>query len=52
MSLAVDKSFPLSQKVIDRFHAVKLVMDAVQHFRVKFRWIALEQENNAVKPRI
>lgn len=49
MGLAVEKSFPQSQQVIDRFHAVKLVMDALQHLRVKFRWQAIDQENNAIK---
>lgn len=49
MSLAVEKSFPKSQQVIDRFHVVRLVMDAMQHLRVKIRWEAIEQENNAIK---
>ena len=48
-ALAIEKSFPKSQKVIDRFHVVKLVMDAMQHLRVKFRWQAIDDENNAVK---
>lgn len=49
MALAVDNSFSNCTKVIDRFHAVKLVMDVLQHIRVKFRWIAIEEENNAIK---
>ena len=49
MGLAVEKSFPKSVQVIDRFHAVRLVMDAMQHLRVKFRWQAIEEENNAIK---
>ena len=49
MSLAVEKSFPKSQQVIDRFHAVRLVTDAMQHLRVKLRWEAIDQENNAIK---
>lgn len=49
MALAVEKSFPSTQKVIDRFHVVKLVMDAMQHLRIKIRWETIEQENNAVK---
>ncbi len=49
MSLAVENSFPRSKKVIDRFHVVKLVMDAMQHIRVKLRWKALEEENEAIK---
>ncbi len=49
MALAVENSFPKCQKVIDRFHVVKLVMDAMQHLRVKLRWEAIEQENKAIK---
>ncbi len=49
MGLAVEKSFPSAKKVIDRFHVVRLVMDAMQHLRVSFRWEAIEQENAAVK---
>lgn len=49
MGLAVDKAFPNCSKVIDRFHVVKLVMDAMQHLRVKLRWQAIEEENNAIK---
>ncbi|MBW6484221.1 MAG: transposase [Vicingaceae bacterium] len=30
-------------------HVVRLVMDAMQHLRVSFRWEAIEQENAAIK---
>jgi transposase len=49
MALAAENSFPKSQKVIDRFHAVKLVMDAMQHVRVNFRWEAIKAENTLIK---
>ena len=49
MGLAAEKSFPNCKKVIDRFHVVRLVMDAMQHLRVKLRWEAIEEENNAIK---
>lgn len=49
MGLAVENSFPNSKKVIDRFHVVRLVMDAMQHLRVKLRWKAIEEENTAIK---
>jgi len=49
MGLAVDNSFPNCKKVIDRFHVVRLVMDAMQHIRVKLRWKAIEEENKAIK---
>jgi len=38
MESAVIKSFPNANIVTDRFHVVKLVLDAVQHIRVKLRW--------------
>lgn len=49
MGLAVKNSFPNSSHVIDRFHVVRLVMDAMQHLRVKLRWGAIEEENKAIK---
>lgn len=49
MGLAVQNSFPNSTMVIDRFHVVRLVMDAMQHIRVGFRWKAIEEENTAIK---
>ena len=49
MALAVENSFPNCKKVIDRFHAVRLVMDAMQHVRVKLRWKAIEEENILIK---
>ena len=49
MGLAIEKSFVNSTKVIDRFHVVRLLMDAMQHLRVKLRWKAIEEENTAIK---
>lgn len=49
MGLAVEKCFPNAKKVTDRFHVVRLVMDAMQHLRVSYRWEAIEQENTAIK---
>src|ERR1035437_1140267 len=49
MAMAAENSFPNSTSVIDRFHAVRLVMDAMQHLRVKLRWEAIEEENTAIK---
>jgi len=49
MGLAIKNSFPKADMVIDRFHVVRLVMDAMQHLRVSFRWEAIEQENTAIK---
>jgi transposase len=49
MGLAAEKSFPNSKMVIDRFHVVRLVMDAMQHIRVSLRWQAIEEENTAIR---
>jgi len=49
MGLAATSSFPNCKCVIDHFHVVKLVMDAMQHLRVKLRWQAIEDENTAIK---
>lgn len=49
MGMAARNSFPNSNLVIDRFHVVRLVMDAMQHIRVSFRWKAIDEENTAIK---
>jgi transposase len=49
MSLATRNSFPNSKQVIDRFHVVKLIMDALQHMRTNLRWKAIDAENQAIK---
>ena len=56
MGLAIRNSFPNCSMVTDRFHTstgsatvVRLVMDAMQHIRVGFRWDAIDEENKAIK---
>ena len=49
MQLASKTCFPESYLVTDRFHVVKLVMEALQHLRVKYRWEEIEKENQATK---
>ena len=49
MGLAIKNSFPNCSMVIDRFHVVRLVMDAMQHMRVSLRWAAIKDENDAIK---
>jgi transposase len=49
MESAVKQSFPDSILVTDRFHVVKLVLEALQHLRVKHRWKELEIENDAIE---
>lgn len=41
------RSFPKATIVSDRFHVQKLASDAVQEIRIKLRWQAIEEENNA-----
>lgn len=48
MGAVAKQCFPNASLVIDRFHVVKLVIDALQHFRIKHRWDAMEQENKAI----
>lgn len=49
MQLASRMCFPESYLVTDRFHVVKLVMEAMQHLRIKYRWEEIEKENLAIK---
>lgn len=45
---AVRMSFPEASLVTDRFHVVKLVMEALQHLRIKKRWEELDKENELI----
>jgi transposase len=49
MESAVKACFPNARIVTDRFHVVKLVLDGLQHLRVKLRWDAIEKENKDIK---
>lgn len=49
MGLIVKKSFPNATLVIDRFHVQKLALDALQEIRIKHRWEALDDENDAIE---
>lgn len=49
MQLAAKISFSESKLVTDLFHVVKLVMDELQHQRIKLRWEAIERENQDIK---
>ena len=46
---AVKSCFPKARLVTDRFHVVKLATEALQHLRIKQRWIELEKENKAIQ---
>ena len=49
MESAARQAFPSASLVIDRFHVIRLAMDALQHVRIKYRWNELEKENNAIE---
>lgn len=49
MALIAKKSFPKAVQVIDRFHLQQLATDALQEMRIKHRWRAIDQENQAVE---
>lgn len=49
MALASRNCFTKSSLVIDRFHVVRLVCDAMQHMRTQLRWKVIDEENEAIK---
>lgn len=48
MKLAAQTLFPHAKLVTDRFHVVKLVLEALQQIRIKYRWQAIEDENRQI----
>jgi transposase len=48
MALASKESFPNARLVTDRFHVIRLALDAVQQIRTQFRWKELDIENKAI----
>lgn len=48
MKLIAKRCFPNAIQVIDRFHVQKLASEALQEIRIKHRWEAIEQENEAI----
>jgi len=49
MATSVRSCFTNAKLVVDRFHVVKLAIDALQHLRVKQRWLELDKENQAIE---
>jgi transposase len=49
MRKACEMAFPNASLVIDRFHVVRLVMDAMQHARIDQRWKEIDKENEAIQ---
>jgi transposase len=48
MKLIAKKSFTKAIQVTDRFHVQKLVLEALQDVRIKYRWQAIDDENTAI----
>ncbi len=49
MGMIAKRCFPRATRVIDRFHVQQLATEALQEIRIKLRWEALEQENDAIE---
>ena len=49
MGLIAKKCFPNATRVIDRFQVQKLATEALQEIRIKYRWQAIDQENEAIE---
>lgn len=49
MELIAKRCFPLASRVTDRFHVQQLATEALQEMRIKFRWDAIDAENEAVE---
>lgn len=49
MKRIVRTCFPKAMRVIDRFHIQKLACDAVQEMRIKHRWDAIQETNDATE---
>lgn len=48
MGLIVRRCFPNAMRVIDRFHVQQLASEALQEIRIRYRWEAIEAENDAI----
>lgn len=48
MNLIAKRCYPKATIVTDRFHVQKLASEAVQQERVKFRWKAIDLENDVI----
>ena len=49
MDIITENSFPAAAQVVDRFHAQKVVSEAVQEIRIELRKKAIKEENEDVK---
>ena len=49
MEMIAKRCFPRATRVTDRFHVQRLATEALQEMRIKLRWEALDQENDAIE---
>lgn len=49
MELIAKRCFPLAVRVTDRFHVQRLAIEALQEMRIKYRWEAIDAENDALE---
>ena len=49
MAKIIRSAFPNAKQVTDRFHVQQLAFDAVQELRIKYRWEAIDIENDEIK---
>jgi transposase len=49
MGLIAKNFFPNAIQVTDRFHVQKLALEALQEIRIKYRWQAIDLENEAIE---
>ena len=49
MGLIAKKCFSNAVRVTDRFHVQKLALEALQEIRIKYRWQAIDMENDAIE---
>lgn len=49
MNLIAKRCFPKATLVTDRFHVQKLAVEALQEIRIKYRWEAIDTENESIE---
>ena len=49
MNFLAKKCFPSASLVTDRFHVQQLATEALQQMRIKYRWEAIDAENDAIE---
>jgi transposase len=52
MSHITKKHFPNAIRITDRFYIQKLTTEALQENRIKYRWQAIDQGNEAIEKKI